>query len=176
MTTDVKSIVFHPEVSSFHYLPEVLESPGVRTNTACFMQWHQSLNGKKNCSIKSLEPRCKWCGATCFVTQCYKLHRFNALKYEVFISELYLKFKLLNFHHYLHLMAYFVHDDFSSPFLLISQLLPVHPNTDTGLSHFVPASCINRFTLICLIRKILSSYSNCFSPLLCRGEHDVLYG
>lgn len=62
-----------------------------------------------------------------------------------------------------------------APFF-ISQPLPVHPNTDTGLSYFVPASCINRFTLIHLIRKILSSYSNCSSPLLCRGEHDVLYG
>lgn len=78
------------------------------------------------------------------------LHRFIVLKYEVFISELYLKLKLLNFHHYLHLMAYFVHDDLPPPTFLISHSLPVHPNTDTGLSFFF----FQRVALIVLLSYI----------------------
>lgn len=46
MTAYVKSIVFHPEVLS--------TTARVRTNTAYSMQWHQLLNRKRNCSIKSL--------------------------------------------------------------------------------------------------------------------------
>lgn len=73
-------------------------------------------------------------------------------------------------------MAYFVHDDFSSSFFLISQLLPVHPNPDTGLSYLFQQVALIILLSYVWLEKYWAAILTVLLLCFCRGEHDVLYG
>lgn len=100
------------------------------------------------------------------------VHKIVALKYEVVISELYFKLIFfLCFHHYLHFMACFVHDDFFSsplnPPLHCYQCILTLLLASRSLLKWI---CINCFTVLHLSRKNILTVL-----LLCLVEVSMMY-